>query len=107
MATTYAVPAHTTYHTLQAQQLVTAAQRLAGLWASGQLTASQAHQRATSYMHQANNLMVAAYAAGRGYAATQRIAGYAYAVSNEIATEAGSTYYMAVRGGTAANPKGL
>ena len=101
---TIAQPAHTTYHAVQAQQLVTAAQQLAGQWASEQLVAHQAHQRATSYMHQANNLMVAAYAAGRGYAATQRIASYAYAVSNEIATEAGNTYYMAVRGGTADNP---
>lgn len=85
--TPYAHPATTGPYYQQAQQLVTAVQRLAGMHAGGQLTPAQVHQRATAYMQQATALNSLAYQAGRGYAANTRVTGYAFAVAWDLAVE--------------------
>lgn len=82
---TTARPAHTTYHTLQAQQLLGELEKLAFAYGAGQLTPAQVIQRAESYERQAQDISWAAYAAGRGYAATTRVTGEVFAGAMDLA----------------------
>lgn len=85
MVTATARKAHTTDHYWQAEALVAKLEDLAFHYGAGLVESADVLALAGRYQQEADQIAAAAYAAGRGYAATQRVTGYAWQCANELA----------------------
>lgn len=86
MATTYARTAHQADSYWDAQALVAKLEDLAFHYGAGLIESADVVALAEQYEREAQDISWAAYAAGRGYAATTRVTGYAFVCAWDLAT---------------------